>query len=83
MLSISVPSPAFGGEVMTVTETAELSRLIAPVNSEGAALAARNRWVNRLHRVQAARAALASVDESSRRAALQARRDAAGELGRQ
>ena len=83
MLSISVLSPAFGGEVMTVTDPAELSRLIAPDNSEGAALTARDGWVDRLHRVHAARAALASLDESSRRAALQARRDAAGELGRQ
>ncbi len=83
MLSTSGPQPAFGGEVMTVTDPAELSRLMALADSEGEALAALDGCVDRLHQVPAARAALARLDASSLRAALQARRDALGEGGRQ
>lgn len=68
---------------MTVTDPAELSRLMALADSEGEALAALDGCVDRLRQVQAPRAALARLDASSLRAALQARRDALGEGGRQ
>lgn len=74
MLSISRPSPALGGEVMTVTGPTELNRLMALASSEGDALAALDGCVD-LHHVQLARAALARLDAASLRAALPARRD--------
>jgi hypothetical protein len=83
MPSTSVPSPAFDSEMMTVTDPAELSQLMAVADSEGVALVALDGCVGRLHQVQATRAALARLAASSLRAALQARGDALGEGGRE
>lgn len=76
MLSTSGPVQALGGEVMTVTDRTELNRLMTLASSEGEALAALDGCVDRLHQVQRARAALACLDASSLRTALEARRDA-------
>ncbi len=62
-----------------MTDETELNRLIAVANSDGKALAELAGCVDRLHRVQAARAALARLDAPSLRAALEARRSALGE----
>lgn len=62
-----------------MTDETELNRLIAVANSEGEALAELAGCVDRLHHVQAARAALARLDAPSLRAALEARRSAPGE----
>jgi hypothetical protein len=64
---------------MTMTDETELSRLLDVANSEGEALADLVGCVDRLHQVQAARAALARLDAPSLRAALEARRSALGE----
>lgn len=62
-----------------MTDPTELNRLMALASSEGEALAALTGCVDRLHQVQAARAALARLDAPSLRAALEARRAALGE----
>jgi hypothetical protein len=68
-----------GHEVMTMTDETEVSRLLDVANSEGEALAYLAGCVDRLHQVQAARAALARLDTPSLRAVLEARRSALGE----
>ena len=74
-----VDVPALGHGVMTMTDETELSRLLDVANSEGEALADLAGCVDRLHQVQAARAALARLDAPSLRAVLEARRSALGE----
>jgi hypothetical protein len=71
--------PAFGAEVMTMMDQAELDRLLAVAGSETEALAALVGCVDRLNQVHAARAALARLDAPSLRAAIEARRAVLGE----
>ena len=65
--------PALGHEVMTMTDETELNRLIVVANSEGKALAELAGCVDRLHQVQAARAAQARLDRPRLRAPLETR----------
>ena len=53
-------------------------RLLAPVSSEGEAFAALDGCVDRLHQVQATRAAVTRLHASGPRTAAQARRNALG-----
>ena len=62
-----------------MTGETEFHRLIAVANSEGKARAELAGGVDRLHQVQAARAALARLDAPSLPAALEARSSAPGE----
>ncbi|GEM_PF-3425007 len=63
---------------MTMTGETELQRLIAVGNSTGEARAESAGCVDRLHQVQAARAALAGLDAPSLSAAPEASRSALG-----
>ncbi|CCH79301.1 hypothetical protein BN12_4240002 [Nostocoides japonicum T1-X7] len=80
-MSTKPPRPAYGDEVMTMTDETELNRLMDVAGSEGEALAALAGCVDRLHQVHAARAALARLDARSLRAALEARRTALEQEG--
>lgn len=78
MVSTGGLVPAFGGEVMTVSEHAEIESWMALAGSEAGALADLDGCVARLHEVQHAKAALARLDSTNLRAALEARRAALG-----
>ncbi len=78
MVSTGGLVPAFGGEVMTVSEHAEIESWMALAGSAAGALADLDGCVARLHEMQHAKAALARLDSTSLRAALEARRAALG-----
>jgi len=78
MVSTGALVAAFGGEVMTVCEPAQIEMLVAVAGSEAGALAELDGCVTRLHEVQHAKAALARLDAGSLRAALETRPVALG-----
>lgn len=77
-MAISGLGRALDGEVMTMSDPAEINRLLALASSEAAALCDLDGCVARLHEVQHAKSVLARLDASSLRVALEARRTALG-----
>ena len=71
--------PALGEEVMTVTEPAEIERLMDVANSDAAVLEDLDQCMNRLRQAQQAKAALASLGSEDLRELFAARRRALGD----
>lgn len=82
MKTTSDPHPALDGEVMTVTDPAEIERLMDVANSDATVLADLDECMARLRQAQLAKAALARLDSGDLRELFAARRLALGERTR-
>lgn len=76
------PHPALDGEVVTVTDPAEIERLMDVANSDAAVLEDLDQCMTRLRQAQRAKAALARLDSGDLRELFAARRRALGERTR-
>lgn len=71
--------PALDGEVMTVTDPAEIERLMDVANSDATVLEDLDQCMTRLRQAQLAKAALARLDSGDLRELFAARRRALGD----
>lgn len=82
MKTASDPSPALGGEVMTVTDPVEIERLMDMANSDATVLDDLDQCMTRLRQAQRAKAELARLDAAELRQLFAARRRALGDGNR-